>query len=120
MPTKKRLALVVGVVIVALFLGLVAVSALLEPAPPLPAAASTREGAIPADAVKMTPATDLDPPVVNSAEFEAPVPMPGPVDTAGAEDSPFITPDGQDFYFFFTPDVRADVTKQLLDHVTGI
>ena len=87
---------------------------------PAPTPAYTRKAAIPGDAVKMTPATDLDPPVVNSNEFEDPVPMPGPVNTAGAEDSPFITPDGQEFYFFFTPDVRVPVEKQILDHVTGI
>jgi hypothetical protein len=46
--------------------------------------------------------------------------MPGPVNTAGGEDSPFITPDGQEFYFFFTPDVRVPAEKQLLDSVTGI
>lgn len=75
---------------------------------------------IPADAMKGTPATDPFPPFTVSAEWEAPVPMPGPVNTAGAEDSPFITPDGQEFYFFFTPDVRVPVEKQLLDSVTGI
>jgi hypothetical protein len=75
---------------------------------------------IPADAVKGTPATDPFPPFMVSTEWEAPVPMPGPVNTAGGEDSPFITPDGQEFYFFFTPDVRVPVEKQLLDSVTGI
>lgn len=68
----------------------------------------------------MTPETDVLPPVLESAEWEAPVPMPGLVNTAGGEDSPFITPDGQHFYFFFTPDVRIPAEKQLLDHVTGI
>ena len=121
MPTKKRLVLVVGVVIVAAFLGLVALSALIQPAaPPPPAPTYTRSDAIPADAVKVTPETDLLPPVLDSDEFAAPVPMPGPVNTAGAEDSPFIAPDGGTFTFFFTPDVRVPAEKQLLDHVTGI
>jgi hypothetical protein len=75
---------------------------------------------IPVDAVKGTPATDPFPPYTVSSEWEAPVPLPGPVNTAGGEDSPFITPDGQEFYFFFTPDVRVPVEKQLLDSVTGI
>jgi hypothetical protein len=81
----------------------------------------TRAETIPADAVKQTPQTDFYPPVlIDSAGFEPPVPMPGPVNTAGAEDSPFITPDGQDFYFFFTPDVRKSAQEQLNDGVTGI
>ena len=46
--------------------------------------------------------------------------MEGPVNTAGAEDSPFVTPDGQTLYFFFTPDVRVPAEQQLLDGVTGI
>ncbi|MBM3331818.1 hypothetical protein FJY68_08215 [candidate division WOR-3 bacterium] len=79
-----------------------------------------RYSKIPADAVKGSPATDLFPPILVSPDFEAPVPMPGPVNSAGAEDSPFITSDGQEFYFFFTPDVRVPVEKQLIDSVTGI
>ncbi len=79
-----------------------------------------RHAKIPVDAVKGTPATDPFPPFTVSSEWEAPVPMPGPVNSAGAEDSPFITPDGQGFYFFFTPDVRVPVEKQLIDSVTGI
>jgi hypothetical protein len=81
----------------------------------------TRAETIPLDAVKRTPATDFYPPVlIDSADFEPPIPMPGPVNTAGAEDSPFMLPDGQDFYFFFTPDVRKSPQEQLGDGVTGI
>ncbi len=116
MSTKKRV-LVVAAIVASAFLVLVAVSALFKPAP---APTYTRIGSIPADAVKVTPATDLYPPVLNSTEFQAPVPMPGPVNTAGAEDSPFISPDGTQFYFFFTPDVRVPAQDQLTDHVTGI
>ncbi len=119
MPTKKRL-LALAAVIVAVLLGLAILSALLKPAAPPPAATYARADAIPADAVKVTPATDLSPPVLDSSEFDAPVPMPGPVNTAGAEDSPFVSADGGTFYFFFTPDVRVPAEKQLLDHVTGI
>ncbi len=79
-----------------------------------------RHAKIPADAVKGTPATDPFPPFTASSEWEAPVPMPGPVNTAGGEDSPFITADGQEFYFFFTPDVSVPIEKQVLDSVTGI
>jgi len=79
-----------------------------------------RYAKIPADAVKGTPATDPFPPFTVSSEWEAPVPMPGPVNTAGGEDSPFITPDGKEFHFFFTPDVRVPAELQVLDSVTGI
>jgi len=76
--------------------------------------------AIPVDAVKMTPATDLYPPILHSDEFYNPVPMPWPINTAGGEDSPFIMPDGKTFYVFFTPDVSVPAEKQILDGVTGI
>jgi hypothetical protein len=79
-----------------------------------------RETSIPADAEKVSTGTDAHPPQLHSIEFEAPVPVPGLVNTAGAEDSPFITPDGETLYFFFTPDVKIPAEKQLLDGVTGI
>jgi ribosomal protein L24E len=68
----------------------------------------------------MTPKTDTLPPILHSNEFKKPIPMPGPINTAGAEDSPFIMPDGQTFYFFFTPDPNIPAEKQLFDEVTGI
>ncbi len=80
----------------------------------------TRAEAIPADAVKITPPADIYVPVLHSTEWQSPVPLDGPVNTAGAEDSPFITPDGNTLYFFFTPDVRVPPEKQVLDGVTGI
>ncbi|MEW5955640.1 MAG: hypothetical protein AB1626_03850 [Candidatus Micrarchaeota archaeon] len=80
----------------------------------------TRGETIPSDAVKMTPETDSYPPVLHSDEWNEPQPAGPPVNTAGAEDSPFITPDGSTLYFFFTPDVRVPVERQLLDGVTGI
>ncbi len=46
--------------------------------------------------------------------------MPGPINTAGAEDSPYPTHDGRAFLFFFTPDAAVPAEKQLLDGVTGI
>jgi hypothetical protein len=80
----------------------------------------TREQAIPATAVKMTPETDAISPVVHSDEYENPVPLSRVINTAGAEDSAFITPDGNTLYFFFTPDANIPPEKQLLDGVTGI
>jgi hypothetical protein len=80
----------------------------------------TRDEAIPDDAIKYTPEMDLFTPVVHSTEWAQPVPMPGPINTAGAEDACFITPDGNTFLFFFTPDVRVPPNEQLLDGVTGV
>jgi hypothetical protein len=87
----------------------------------------SRESKLPSDVVKMTPETDIYPPVLHSAEFRQPVPLPGPVNTNGGEDSPFIPifihandADEEELYFFFTPDVRIPAEKQLLDGVTGI
>jgi len=80
----------------------------------------TRENGIPIDAVKMTPEMDTYPPIMHSDEWEAPVPLPAPINTRGAEDSAFMMPDGNTLYVFFTPDVRVPVEKQLLDNLTGI
>ncbi len=88
--------------------------------PAEPVKTLTRAEAIPATAVKVTPETDVYPPVLHADGWQNPVPLGSPIDTAGAEDSPFITPDGNNFYFFFTPDVSVPVEKQLTDGVTGI
>ncbi|MBU7032654.1 MAG: PD40 domain-containing protein [Theionarchaea archaeon] len=77
-----------------------------------------REDFISEHAVKMTPQTDLYPPILHAGEWEQPIPVEGPINTAGAEDSPFIY--GDDFYFFFTPDPHVPVENQVLDGVTGI
>jgi hypothetical protein len=68
----------------------------------------------------MSPETDAQPPRVHSSEYEQPIPIPGRVNTAGGEDSPFISADGNTLYFFFTPNVNVPAEKQLLDGVTGI
>ena len=82
--------------------------------------AVAREAKLPPEAVKMTSETDDHPPQVLSVDYEKPIPVPGAVNTPGAEDSPFITPDGDTLYFFFTPDVNIPAEKQILDQVTGI
>ena len=68
----------------------------------------------------MSPDTDENPPLLYSNEYEPPVPVPGQVNTAGAEDGVFVTPDGNTMYFFFTPDVNVPIEKQILDGVTGL
>lgn len=80
----------------------------------------SRAERIPADIAKRGPETDQHPPILHSDEYEEPVPLPYPVNTAGAEDSPFILPDGNTLYFFFTPDVRVPPEKQILDDVSGV
>jgi hypothetical protein len=80
----------------------------------------TREEKLPSDVAKRTPDTDQHPPILHSNEFESPVPLPTGVNTSGAEDSPFVLPDGNTLYFFFTPDVRVPPEQQLLDEVSGV
>jgi len=80
----------------------------------------SRESAIPANAVKMTPATDQYPPILHNDDWEQPVPLSAAINTAGGEDSAFILPDGNTLYFFFTPDVSKPAEQQLTDGVTGI
>ncbi|MFC1924078.1 hypothetical protein ACFLXA_01755 [Chloroflexota bacterium] len=79
-----------------------------------------RESKITADQAKITPETDLLPPVLHSDEYEQPVPMPYPVNTAGAEDSAFMMPDGNTLFVWFTPDPGIPAEDQVLDGVTGI
>lgn len=87
---------------------------------PAPVALVTeRTNAIPETAIKQVPAGDAWPPRA-APGWTHPVPLPAPVNTAGGEDSPFLTADGKHLYFFFTPDVNIPAEKQLLDGATGI
>ena len=79
-----------------------------------------RRSAIPEGAVKAHPETDANPPVLHSEMWEEPVSLSSAINTAGAENSPFITPDGERLYFFFTPDPGVPAEEQILDGVTGI
>ena len=79
-----------------------------------------RAALVPAGAVKVVPESDDHPPLLHADGFVAPVPVPGAVNTAGVEDSPFILPDGQTLYFFFTPALDVPPEGQILDGVTGI
>ncbi len=79
-----------------------------------------RQDAIPSDIQKVTPSRDEHPPILHSPDFLQPEPVTGGVNTAGAEDSAFVTPDGDALYLWFTPDVRIPPEKQLTDGVTGI
>lgn len=101
-----------------LFIIIAAVICSCAPAPGI--SLVSRAEAIPADSVKITPDTDILPPVLHSDEYEEPVPLGSGINSAGAEDSAFIMPDGNTIYFFFTPDVRIPPEKQLIDGATGI
>ncbi|MBM3149278.1 MAG: hypothetical protein FJZ88_04515, partial [Chloroflexi bacterium] len=87
---------------------------------PTPKPQKTRAESIPANAVKITPETDILPQIMHSGEFNKPIPLGSAINTAGAEDSAFVTPDGNTLYFFFTPDPSIPAEKQLTDGVTGI
>jgi len=79
-----------------------------------------RLSSIPSYIVRITPATDAHPPVMISDEYEDPVPVPGGVNTAGAEDSAYVMPDGNTLYYWFTPDGNIPPNEQLFDGVTHI
>ena len=80
----------------------------------------SRESALPSSAVKINPKDDPHPPLLHHSDWSTPIPLPGPVNTAGGEDAPFIPDDGRSLYFFFTPDLTRPVQDQLHDGVTGI
>ena len=65
------------------------------------------------------PAKDATPPIAANG-WTQPVPLAGPVNTAGVEDSPFLSADGEWLFFFFTPDINAPAEQQLMDGVSGI
>lgn len=116
MSRGAKVAVAIGIVI----LFLVAVIIISQPKEPAVITNEDRLAAIPSTAVKMTPDDDEFVPVVHSPLWQQPVPMTGLVNTAGAEDSPFMSADGDWFFFFFTPDVTVPAQQQLLDGVTGL
>ena len=53
---------------------------------------------IPEDTVKIKPEDDLFPPILHSDLWQEPAPMSATINSAGGEDSPFITPDGKELW----------------------
>ncbi|HUV15044.1 MAG TPA: hypothetical protein VMW28_00585 [Pelolinea sp.] len=80
----------------------------------------SRLESIPEGKQKILPEDDPTPPILHSDEWETLVPLECPVTTAGLEDSPFITPDGNILFFFFTPSADIPAQEQVNDGVTGI
>ena len=103
-----------------LILALISSCSSVTPQPVHPTPPPDRERLIPPDQVKISPETDAYPPRSETSEYEHPVTLPYPVNTAGAEDSAFITPDGRTLYVWFTPDVSIPAEGQVADGVTGI
>ena len=103
-PRIRVVFAVSAILVVMIFLGFVLLQAFV-PAPNDQYPNVTRSEAIPEGAQKGLPSTDHHPPVMHSSFWFEPIPLEGPINTAGAEDSPFILPDGNTLYFFFAPDV---------------
>jgi hypothetical protein len=85
-----------------------------------PTPAIDRLDAIPAGAVKYTPDQDPHPPIMHDPGYSKPLPLPGPINTAGAEDSPFIIPSGNVLYFFFSPSIAQTPEEELAGGAAGI
>ena len=88
--------------------------------PPTAPASVDRASAIPTGQAKQSPELDVYLPNSTTSEYSDPVPLPYPINTAGAEDSAFVMPDGQTLYVWFTPSPQIPPEKQLIDGVTGI
>jgi hypothetical protein len=71
-------------------------------------------------AEKILPDGDLYPPILHSDEWKTPHPIEGKINSAGLEDSPFITPDGDMMFIFYTPSSDSPADVQINDQVTGI
>lgn len=69
---------------------------------------------------KISPDNDAHPPILHAGGWEEPQPISGTINSAGLEDSPFITPDGKTLFLFFTPSAETPAEKQIFDGVTGI
>ena len=69
---------------------------------------------------KVLPEHDDYPPIPHSEEWKTTHPISGSANSAGLEDSPFITSDGRTLFFFYTPSADTPAEQQISDQVTGI
>ncbi len=58
-------------------------------------------------------------PILQVSGWEPAQPLPAPIDMQGSESSSFITLDGQELYFFYTPDISLPEVKMALDGISG-
>jgi len=63
---------------------------------------------------------DSFPPILHVEGWQEPVPLAGPINTSGGEDSPFFDAATNTMYFFFTPNTQLPAEQQLGDGLTGI
>lgn len=63
---------------------------------------------------------DLTPPTLQAKGWEQPIPLIGPINTSGGEDSPFFDSTRNALFFFFTPDTMIPAEEQVGDGFTGI
>jgi hypothetical protein len=111
--TNKIMNIYLSIVVLILISGCSAPEPELTPPP-------DRESLIPESQVKITRDMDVYPVTSETNDYDDPVPLPYPVNTAGAEDSAFIMPDGKTLYVWFTPVVNNPIELQVIDDVTGI
>jgi len=69
---------------------------------------------------RMNPVEDPTPPILHVEGWEQPIPLSGPINTSGGEDSPFFDPTRNALFFFFTPDTTIPAEEQIGDGFTGI
>jgi hypothetical protein len=112
MNQKKIVSILVWWMVIMLLVGCQLVIPGVPPTPTL-----DRFALIPPAANKIE---DPIPPIVHHPSWANPVPVPGLLNTIGLEDSPFITPDGRQMIFFFTPTIANPPKSQVLDGVTGL
>ena len=111
----KKIYYIISIAILILLLIIISNSTPVDNPSPI-----SRQDAVPSSSIKMAPENDDHPPILYSDEFSKPVPVTGFVNTAGAEDSPFIPYGKDEMYFFFTPDTDVPVEQQISDGATGI
>lgn len=89
-------------------------------------AACAGNGASAAELATQPPASlvmvenDRNPIILHSSDWEAPQPLSAPIDMDGDELAPFITLEGDELYFFYTPDLSMSEAKRALDGISGI
>jgi len=81
----------------------------------------SRYDAIPADQWKRNQSSDPYQPIILSPEWGNLNNLSMyPLNSAGAEDSPYISPDGKSFYFYYKANMSQSVYEEILEPTSGI